>query len=136
MKSAQSLKNFIAKNLDGFTESNVIIGSVDLSRFPQKNLCVIVPETMEVTEQYIDGSFEAKTSFTLSFLFRGEKYPALVEKMEAKADEIQKLIMNSLSLENAVASAELEKIEFYYDCGTGESQATGLDVKMTIIEEK
>lgn len=136
MKSAQSLKNFIAKNLDGFTESDVIIGSVDLSRFPQKNLCVIVPETMEVTEQYIDGSFEAKTSFTLSFLFRGEKYPALVEKMEAKADEIQKLIMNSLSLENAVTSAELEKIEFYYDCGTAEKQATGLDVKMTITEEK
>ena len=43
MKSAQSLKNFIAKNLDGFSENNVIIGSVDLSRFPQKNLCVIVP---------------------------------------------------------------------------------------------
>ena len=52
MKSAQSLKNFIAKNLDGFSENNVIIGSVDLSRFPQKNLCVIVPETMEVVEQY------------------------------------------------------------------------------------
>lgn len=136
MKSAQSLKNFIAKNLDGFSENNVIIGSVDLSRFPQKNLCVIVPETMEVVEQYIDGSFEAKTSFTLSFLFRGEKYAALVEKMETRADEIQKLIMNSLSLENAIISAELEKIEFYYDCGTVENQATGLDIKMTITEEK
>lgn len=136
MKSAQSLKNFIAKKLDGFSENNVIIGSVDLSRFSQKNLCVIVPETMEVVEQYIDGSFEAKTSFTLSFLFRGEKYTALVEKMETKADEIQKLIMNSLSLESAIISAELEKIEFYYDCGTLENQATGLDIKMTITEEK
>lgn len=136
MKSAQAIKNFIVNNLDEFAAGTIAIGSISLSRYDQKNLCVIVPEGTEVTERYINGSLQTKTAFTLSFFFRGEKYPLLVEKMENAADKIQRLSMKKLASEGDIAGAELGKIEYYYDCGTVENQATGLDVKMTIWEEK
>ncbi|WP_178842688.1 hypothetical protein [uncultured Treponema sp.] len=136
MKSAQAIKNFIVNNLDEFSAGTIAIGSISLSRYDQKNLCVIVPEGTEVMERYINGSLQTKTAFTLSFFFRGEKYPLLVEKMENAADRIQKLSMKKLASEGDVAGVELGKIEYYYDCGTVENQATGLDVKMTIWEEK
>ena len=136
MKSADAIKNFIENNLEGFAPGAVVIGSISLSRYEQKNLCVIVPEETEVTERYINGSVETDTTFTVSFFFRGEKYPLLVEKMEVIADTIQRLSMKKLAAETGVAGVQLGKIEYYYDCGTVENQATGLDVKMTITEEK
>ena len=136
MKSAQAIKRFIENNLEGFTPDSVLIGSISLSRYEQKNLCVIIPEETEVAERYIDGSVETNTTFTLSFFFRGEKYSLLVEKMEGIADTIQKLSLKKVAAEPDVAGVQLGKIEYYYDCGTVENQATGLDVKMTITEEK
>lgn len=136
MKSADAIKNFIENNLEGFAPGAVVIGSISLSRYEQKNLCVIIPEETEVAERYIDGSVETNTTFTLSFFFRGEKYSLLVEKMEGIADTIQRLSMKKLAAETGVAGVQLGKIEYYYDCGTVENQATGLDVKMTITEEK
>lgn len=136
MKSADAIKNFIENNLEGFVPGAVVIGSISLSRYEQKNLCVIVPEETKVTERYINGSVETDTTFTVSFFFRGEKYSLLVEKMEVIADTIQRLSMKKLAAETGVAGVQLGKIEYYYDCGTVENQATGLDVKMTITEEK
>lgn len=135
MRIAEALKSYIIANIDGFTDKNVVIGKADLSRYDSKtSLCAIVPETSEITKAYTAGSFEVSTKLTVSFLFRGGKYKALVDKMSGTADAFMRAVMKSLSLGNTVTGADIGQLEYYYDTGTVDEQATGLDVNLTITE--
>ncbi len=136
MECAESLKKFIIKKLDGFTEQNVLVGSVDLSRYEQKNLCLILPEKSEIVDTNIGRGYDCNTTFTISFLFRGKSHSELVEKMEGMADSFQKLILGDYSLGSNVTDITPGEIKYYYDCGTVEKQATGLDIELTITEVK
>jgi hypothetical protein len=136
MKSAESLKKFITENFKLFTDKNVIIGSIDLSRYESKNLCVIIPEETSITDLELGGEIETQTSFTLSFLFRGEKHTELIERMETFANDFQVKVAGNYSFNKNVTDVSVGKIKYFYDCGTVEKQATGLDIEMTITETK
>lgn len=137
MRITDALKGYIIDNLDGFTDKNVVVGKADLSRHDAKTrLCAIVPETSEITRAYTAGSFEVQTRLTVSFLFRGGQYKALVREMEDTADAFMAAVMKSLSLGNSVTGADIGQIEYFYDTGTVEEQATGLDINLTITETR
>lgn len=137
MKTAEALKKFIIANINGFTKDNIAIGSVDISRYNANlSLCVITPEKTELSKSYIQGSFEVSTSYTISFLFRGKTHSELVEQMESVADFFLQKVQTSLTLNAEVTNASFDSVEYYYDCGTVEKQATGLDIKMTILETR
>lgn len=136
MECAENLKKFIIKNFDGFTEQNVLIGSLDFSRYESKNLCLIIPESAEITDTNIGRGFDCDTSFTVSFLFRGGKHTELVKKMEDVAEQFQKEILGDYSLGQNITDITPGKIKYFYDCGTVEKQATGLEIELTITETK
>lgn len=137
MKTAESLKKFIIANIDGFSEKNIAIGAVDISRYNSNlSLCVIVPERTELSKSYIQGSFEVSTTYTISFLFRNKTHSELVEQMENVAEVFLQKVQTNLTLNAEVTNASFDGVEYYYDCGTVEKQATGLDIKMTILETR
>ncbi|MBQ1627994.1 MAG: hypothetical protein II098_02405 [Treponema sp.] len=135
MDCAENLKNLICENFEIFTESDVLIGSIDLSRYEKNNLCVIIPEKTEITETYIDGSFKAETRFTISMMFRGKKHSECVRTMEETAVNMQRLLISDFSLGSSVSDIIPGEIKYFYDCGTVEHQASGLDIELTIREE-
>lgn len=134
MRSAENLCRFITENFDGFTEQNVLSGSIDLSRYEAKNLCLVIPEETEITDTDIGGGFERETKFTVSFLFRGGKHQELVQRMEQTAETFQKRILGDYSLGQNVTDIAPGRIKYFYDCGTVEKQATGLEIELTITE--
>lgn len=136
MECAEKLKELIAEKLPAVSEENILIGSVDVSRHEAKNICVIIPETTEITDTDIGGGYEQATALTVSFLFRGGKHTELVKRMEETADTFQKAILEGYSLGRNVTDIEPGKTRFFYDCGTVERQATGLDIELTITETK
>lgn len=138
MRSAETLKNFIAGNIDGFAKGkNILVGSIDISRHEAEDyLCVVVPERTEMQETYGDGSYQAETTFTLSFLFRGAKHSVLVERMERTAETFMRKVMTDLALGEGYTAASIGGIEYFYDCGTVRRQASGLDIEMTVTETK
>lgn len=137
MKTAESLKKIIIANIDGFTEKNISIGSVDISRYNSNlSLCVIAPEKTELSKSYIQGSFEVSTSYTISFLFRNKTHSELIEQMENVAEVFLQKVQTNLTLNAEVTNASFDGVEYFYDCGTVEKQATGLDIKMTILETR
>lgn len=137
MRTAEALKKFIIANISGFTEKNTLIGAVDISRYNSNlSLCVIVPEKTTLSKSYVQGSFEISTSYTISFLFRNKTHSELIEQMENTAEVFLQKIQTNLTLNADVTDASFDGVEYYYDCGTVEKQATGLDIKMTILETK
>lgn len=136
MECAENLRKFIIENFDGFTEQNVLTGSIDISRYEAKNLCLVIPEHTDITDTDIGGGFERETSFTVSFLFRGGKHTELVERMEQTAETLQKRILGDYSLGQNVTDITPGSIKYFYDCGTVERQATGLEIELTITETR
>ena len=135
MEIAENLKDFLIQNYEIFNENNVVIGSVDLSRYEQNNLCVIIPETTQLEETDLTG-YTQKTRFTISMLFRNAKHNVLISTMEETANAFFKIILSDYSLGGSVTDIEPGDIKYFYDCGTVEKQATGLDIELTIIENK
>lgn len=135
MVCAENLKNLICENFEIFSDSDVLIGSIDLTRYEKNNLCVIIPEKSEIIETYIDGSFKAETRFTISMMFRGKKHSECVSTMEETAVNMQRLLISEFSLGNTVSEVIPGEIKYFYDCGTVERQASGLDIELTIREE-
>lgn len=136
MECADNLKKFIIKNFDGYTEHNVLVGSLDISRYELKNLCLVIPESTKITDTDIGRGFNCETKITVSFLFRGENHPALIKRMEETAEKFQREILGDYSLGTNVTDIEPGEITYFYDCGTVEKQATGLEIELTITETK
>lgn len=137
MEIAESLKKIILEKFDIFQEKNIAIGSIDPSRFNNNsNYCVIIPERKEITETNLDDSFECETVFTISMMFRGSKHSELVKTMESVADNFNKLLLTDFDLSENAKDITPGAIKYFYDCGTVEKQATGLDIELTITNEE
>lgn len=133
MEVAENLKKIILENFDIFQEKNIAIGSVDPSRFDNGgNYCVIIPENKTITQTNIDESFESEIKFTISMMFRGAKHIDLVKRMEKTADDFNKLLLTDFDLGGNAKDVTPGATKYFYDCGTVEKQATGLDIELTI----
>lgn len=136
MECAEKLRELILSEFSIFSAKNVAIGSIDTSRYDGNvNYCVIIPETSEIAETDLEG-FSTETKFTVSMLFRGAKHSELVERMERTASRFQKLLFSDYSLGESVTDITPGTIKYFYDCGTVDSQATGLDIELTIKESR
>ncbi len=135
MESAEKLKEAVLENFGFFKEKNIAVGAVDPSRFAgSENYCVIIPETREIIESEIGGGYTVQTRFTISMMFRGSSYTTLVERMENTAVEIEEVFLNGIDLTDNATEIETGEIQYFYNCGTIEKQATGLDISLTIKE--
>lgn len=137
MRAAEALKKLIAENIGIFSEKNVFTGTVDLSRLDSiQNVCVIIPESEQITDSDIGGGYETEITFTVSMIFRGGKHPELVERMENTAAEMSRLVLSDYTLGENVTDIAPGKTKYFYDCGAVERQATGLDMELTITETR
>ncbi len=135
MESAEKIKDTILENFTFFKEKNVAVGAVDPSRFDgSENYCVIIPETREIISNEIGGGYTAQTRFTISMMFRGSSYQTLVSRMEKTAVEIENVFFGGIELTDNATEIEMGETKYFYNCGTLERQATGLDISLTIKE--
>lgn len=140
---AEAIKSFILEDVnaelsglesEGVTlpqiaESNIVLGTVDLSRYESKVIVSILPETQEPGEEYING-FSDRSEFTVTFLFQKEKYPLMVKRMFRYAKAFRKAQAKNSDFDNSVEDSEITQIQFYPDTGAVPQQMTACEISL------
>ena len=140
---AEAIKSFILEDVnaelsglesEGVTlpqiaESNIVLGTVDLSRYESKVIVSILQETQEPDEEYING-FSDRSEFTVTFLFQKEKYPLMVKRMFRYAKAFRKAQAKNSDFDNSVEDSEITQIQFYPDTGAVPQQMTACEISL------
>ena len=109
----------------------IVFGVADLSRYEQKILCVITPESEDESGGTIaDG--EKEQSFTVGFICRGRSYDVLIRQMCRYALAFQQVMRGGWSLGGKVRNVAMGKTEYYPDAGTTEKQMTAAETSLLI----
>lgn len=146
---AEAIKSFILEDVNAelsglesedvtlpqITESNIVLGTVDLSRYESKVIVSILPETQEPDEEYING-FSDRSEFTVTFLFQKVKYPLLVKRMFRYAKAFRKAQAKNPDFDDSVEESEITRIKFYPDTGAVPQQMTAFEISLNTDTEE
>ncbi len=120
-----------ASELPRLTTKSVIFGVVDPLKIPDVSVSVL-PETQESEEGTI-SDVATKSEFTVTFVFRFEKYAELIKRMCRYSACFKQSVAKNYTLnEDSVQNAEIGTIRFYPDCGQTEKTMTAAEINLTI----
>lgn len=146
---AQTIKNFILTDVNAelaglatkdctlptITEKNIVIGTVDLSRYESPVVVSILPETQSQEEGFIDGT-AWRSDFTITFLFQKAAYSVLMSRMCRYSKAFKTAIAKNPDFDGNAEESELEQIEFFCDTGAVAQQMTASEITINIITEE
>lgn len=146
---AQTIKNFIltdvnaelsalASNdvsLPAIAAKNIIIGTVDLSRYEAPVVVSILPETQSQEEGFIDGT-AWRSDFTVTFLFQKAAYNVLMSRMCRYSAAFKTALAKNPDLDGTAEESELEQVQFFCDTGTVPQQMTASEITLNLITEE
>jgi hypothetical protein len=120
-----------ATELPRITDKSVTFGAVDPLKIPNVSVSVL-PESQEGGEGTISDE-ETKSKFTVTFVFKGEKYSELIKRMCRYSACFKQSVAKNYTLnEDSVQNVELGSIRFYCDCGQTEKSMTAAEIDLTI----
>lgn len=115
-------------------EKNIVLGTVDLSRYESNLIISIIPETEEESEQYnFNDGQGIQLEMTVTILCRGQSQEKLVETMSAYTDFILDEIRKDCTLGNIGEGSAIGTRKFYLDAGTVEKQMTASEITLTLL---
>lgn len=115
-------------------EKNIILGTVDLSRYESNLIISIIPENEEESEQYnFNDGQGIQLEMTVTILCRGQSQEKLVETMSAYTDFILDEIRKDCTLGNIGEGSAIGTRKFYLDAGTVEKQMTASEITLTLL---
>ena len=112
-------------------ESAVVTGAVDLSRYIQKTVCAIVPESTSESDGNIADA-EQEHTITVSFMHRGREYSLLVSRMFRYAEAFKSMLRDDNTLDGEALSVTIGNTQYYPDAGSIEKQMTAGEVEITV----
>lgn len=146
---AEAIKSFILEDVnaelaelesEGITlpqidGKNIVLGTVDLSRYESAVVVSILPETQEPDEEFING-FSDRSQFTVTFLFQKTAYPILVKRMFRYAKAFRKAQAKNPDFDDSVEESEITQIQFYPDTGAVPQQMTAFEISLNTDTEE
>lgn len=118
--------------LPDFTEKNIVVGSVDLSRYELPVVCAILPEN-QIPEENSVSEWNDTTKLTVAFVCQKAVYDLLIKRMCRYASAFKRAVINDYTLGNMVENTSIDKVSFFYDAGAVEEQVTVCEIELTII---
>ena len=109
----------------------IIFGVADVSRYEQKILVTVTPQSMEEEDGTSADSGQAQ-KFVVGVICRGQKYDVLVRQMCRYAECIVQILRSGWSLGGNVSDLTVIRTDFYSDAGTVEKQATVAEIEISI----
>lgn len=110
-------------------DKNIVVGTVDLSRYESPVVASVMPDKIEPDNETIDG-FSDKSSFAVAFMFQKAAYPVLVRRMFRYAKAFRRALEKNPSLSGSVDGAESGGIEFFPDTGPGGQTVTACEISV------
>lgn len=121
-------------NLPAPKEKNIVLGTVDLSRYESNLIISIIPENEEESDQYnFNDGQGIQLEMTVTILCRGQSQEKLVETMSAYTDFILDEIRKDCTLGNIGEGSAIGIRKFYLDAGTVENQMTASETTLTLL---
>lgn len=136
----EKIKNYLLKmdftNLSNFTEKNVVLGVVDLSRYENDIIVSVIPdEEQDAEESFLDGQ-GINLSFTITVLCRGQKQEILIKNICEYSRQICNILREDCTLGGIVDNLKLEKRKYFLDAGPTSEQMTAVEIPLTVLYEE
>lgn len=126
--------DYTGSNLSAPAAKNVVIGTVDLSRYESNLVISIIPENEEESEQYDFSEGQGvQLEVTVTILCRGAKQETLIKRISDYTDLICNSIRKDCTLDNIVEGSAIGTRKFYLDAGTVEQQMTASEITLTLL---
>lgn len=146
----EKLKDFILEHQEYFselseedvpleilTENNVLIHPVDISRYEENVLCVILPNVeQDDFENSSIGFQRVNSDITISFLNRGYPYETLIRQSCRFAAGLRKMLFENPTLGDSVLDFQFGNRSFYPDMGTVDRQMSAVEIELTLLTEE
>lgn len=117
--------------MNALTESDIIIGQVDLTKQKSKILCSLIPDTQEPEDAYIEGT-SANNNITVTFICRGAKIDVLIRQMMRYAEAFKNASFEDNSMGGICGDITIESIKYYLDAGIIDNQATAVEITIQV----
>lgn len=117
--------------MSALTESDIIIGQVDLTKQKSKILCSLIPDTQEPEDAYIEGT-SAQNNITVTFICRGAKIDVLIRQMMRYAEAFKNASFADNSMGGICGDITIESIKYYLDAGIIDNQATAVEITIQV----
>lgn len=134
----EKIKEYLLKmdftNLPNFTEKNIVLGVVDLSRYENTVIVSVIPDEEQDAEESFNGQ-GINLSFTITILCRGKKQENLIKQISEYTKQICSVFRKDCTLGGLVDNSKLEKRKYYLDAGATTEQMAAVEIPMTILYE-
>lgn len=144
------LKAFIAGHGEYFTalsteevpmyalpESAIVLHPVDLGRYEQNQICVLLPETENDDEELLTNAYiRTATQFTVAFINRGYDAETLIKQSCRYAKGFCRMMIDNPTLGDSVVDYRIGQRTFYPDAGTVEDQLSAVEIVLTLYTEE
>lgn len=134
----EKIKEYLLKmdftNLPNFTEKNIVLGVVDLSRYENNVIVSVIPDEEQDAEESFSGQ-GINLSFTITILCRGKKQENLIKQISEYTKQICSVFREDCTLCGLVDNSKLEKRKYYLDAGATAEQMVAVEIPMTILYE-
>lgn len=134
----EKIKEYLLKmdftNLPNFTEKNIVLGVVDLSRYENTVIVSVIPDEEQDAEESFNGQ-GINLSFTITILCRGKKQENLIKQISEYTKQICNVFRKDCTLGGLVDNSKLEKRKYYLDAGATAEQMVAVEIPMTILYE-
>lgn len=148
-KLLNKIKTHIVSNPEYFTElatedcpmyavaeNDVILHPVDLTRYENDLLCVILPEVQQDDmENSTNGYIRVLSQITISFITRGYDSETLIKQVCRYAEGLRRMFLDDCTLGDSVMDFQFGNRTFYPDAGTVENQASAIEIELTLLIE-
>lgn len=121
-------------NLPNFTEKNIVLGVVDLSRYENNVIVSVIPDEEQDAEESFSGQ-GINLSFTITILCRGKKQENLIKQISEYTKQICNVFRKDCTLGGLADNSKLEKRKYYLDAGATAEQMVAVEIPMTILYE-
>lgn len=134
----EKIKEYLLKidftNIPNFTEKNIVLGVVDLSRYENNVIVSVIPDEEQDAEESFSGQ-GINLSFTITILCRGKKQENLIKQISEYTKQICNVFREDCTLGGLVDNSKLEKRKYYLDAGATAEQMVAVEIPMTILYE-
>lgn len=109
----------------------IIFGVADVSRYEQKVIVTITPQSMEEEDGTSAESGQSQ-KFVIGIICRGRAYEVLVRQMCRYAECLAQIFRSGWSLGGKVSDLTVIRTDFFADAGTVEKQATVAEIEISV----
>ena len=148
-ETAEALKSLILNDVnaelpglatDGVTlpaiaEKNIVLGTVDLSRYESPVVVSILPDKVEPIDGDLDG-YRDKDKFVVTMIFQKAAYPILVKRMFRYAKALRLAMEKNPSMDGQIDDSGIDGVDFYPDTGDKNQTVTAFEAEVWANESE